>query len=326
MALIPGNSGTTTKAVDGLEGATSGAPVVFPSGFQGSQIPTTLADADFTMTAATNSVVVMTPTATRTITLPSTSIPANYSITVINRSASFSILVNSSGGGLVATVGLGQVTVLSTQASPTAAGHWSISTNGAVLQGGNSFGTGMTIGTNDNNSIAIRTNGSTKLAINADGAVTMGLSSGGPSASHIARLSSTTVGERGFKIQNTNASTGTGAVELSLWSEEVDGSATPVERVRLVGSLDAADTGGKFQIFTRNSGTLTEQFSVNRLGQVTIGPSGAATHTLNTNLETNGTASLTMTNGPGSLARNPIGYISIVINGTTRCIPYWAVS
>ena len=77
MSFIPGNTGVATKAVDGLEGATSGAPVVFPSGFQGSAVPTTLTDANTTLTITSNPVVVMTPTAIRTITLPSTSIPAN---------------------------------------------------------------------------------------------------------------------------------------------------------------------------------------------------------------------------------------------------------
>lgn len=173
MSLIPGQTGTSTKAVDGLEGPTSGSPVVFPSGFQGSAIPSTLADSDITLTNTSNTVMVMTPSEARIITLPSTSIPANYSITVINRSASFNITVNSSGGNLVAAVGLGQVTVLSTQASPTTAAHWSLSTNGAVLQGGNSFGSSMVLGTNNNFGVGFKTNGTIKGSFNAAGLLSL---------------------------------------------------------------------------------------------------------------------------------------------------------
>jgi len=174
MAIIPGNSGTSAKAVDGIEGPTAGTPVSFPSGFKGSLIPETVSDANLTMSISSPSVIVMNPTALRTVTLPSTSVPANYSVTVINRSASFGIEIRSSNATLITTVGLGQVTVLSTQATPTTGAHWSISTNGAVLQGGNSFGAAMRIGTNDAFGLELETNGVTNLAISSGGIVTVG--------------------------------------------------------------------------------------------------------------------------------------------------------
>jgi len=55
MSLIPGLTGSTAKATDGIEGATAGAPLVLPSGFQGpSQRPFSAADADLTMTVVTH--------------------------------------------------------------------------------------------------------------------------------------------------------------------------------------------------------------------------------------------------------------------------------
>ena len=134
MSLIPGATGSTAKAVDGIEGASSGAPVVLPSGFQGSSRPSTLADADITLTSASNPEMVMTPTATRTITLASTGVPANYVVRVINKATSFNILINSSAGNLVATVpGGSQATVMSNIASPTTAGNWNTNSYGDVF-------------------------------------------------------------------------------------------------------------------------------------------------------------------------------------------------
>jgi len=173
MAIIPGNTGTPARAVDGLEGPTAGSPVVFPSGLSGNFVPTALADANATLTSA-NSIVVMTPSANRVLTLPSSVPSAAFAITVINRSASFTIALNASGGGTVATVGLGEVTILSTITNPTTTAHWTISTNGAALQGGNSFGATMLLGTNDSFGLDFETNGTVKLGISAAGAVTLG--------------------------------------------------------------------------------------------------------------------------------------------------------
>jgi hypothetical protein len=213
MAIIPGNNGSPARAVDGLEGPTAGSPVPFPSGFTGSLVPSPLSDADATLTSA-NSIVVMTPTANRTLTLPSSVPSAAFSITVINRSPTFTIALNASGGGTVVTVGQGQATVLSTQTNPTTTAHWTISTNNAVLQGGNSFGAAMTIGTNDNFGLDFETNGVIRLGINAAGLATFnnGLTASG-TVTLPATVNYTGVGSivksgvGALTISNANAST-----------------------------------------------------------------------------------------------------------------------
>ena len=75
---------------------------------------------------------------------------------------------------MVATVGLGQVTVLSTQSAPTIAGHWSLSTNNGLLQGGNNFGATLTLGTADNFGLNIIANNVSVASATAAGSFTVG--------------------------------------------------------------------------------------------------------------------------------------------------------
>jgi hypothetical protein len=70
----------------------------------------------------------------------------------------------------------------------------------AIVNGGNSYGGDLTIGTNDAFGLNLETNGTTKLSINTAGTHTIGAASG--SGQHIARASSSTP----FAIDNTTAS------------------------------------------------------------------------------------------------------------------------
>lgn len=58
-------------------------------------------------------------------------------------------------------------------------------------------------------------------------------------------------------------------------------------------------------------------------GVWTIGAGTATTHVINTQLATNASDLLTLTNGPTGKAGNPVGYIQINVNGTNRVIPFW---
>jgi hypothetical protein len=180
MAFIPGQSSTSAKAIDGIEGPTAGSPVVLPSGFSGaSQKPFAASDANLTMTLATGGLVTMTPTTTRTITLPTTDIYIGYGVTVINLSASNTININASGGGSATSVAPGsQMTVYANANNPTTPGQWNVAYGTAILNGGNTAGAALTIGTNDNFGLNFETNGTINGSINSSGAWTLGAPSG----------------------------------------------------------------------------------------------------------------------------------------------------
>lgn len=68
----------------------------------------------------------------------------------------------------------------------------------------------------------------------------------------------------------------------------------------------------------------TVAVSVNASQAVTIGTGTATQHTFNTLLATNGAAVMTLNNGPAAAtAGNPVGWVQITINGTTRYQPFW---
>lgn len=75
---------------------------------------------------------------------------------------------------------------------------------GDINQNGNSFGTGVVIGSNDNNTLAFETNGATKQTIGTDGSQTYVTSSGSNAANTFSTITSThtaTPGQ-GFGVQN----------------------------------------------------------------------------------------------------------------------------
>src|SRR5690606_23921004 len=71
----------------------------------------------------------------------------------------------TAGNGISITNGAGSITIEST----VTGGSGGI---GDILQGGNSFGTTMTIGTNDNYALSFETNGSNRITIANTGEVT----------------------------------------------------------------------------------------------------------------------------------------------------------
>jgi hypothetical protein len=258
MSFSAGNSGNTAKAIDGIEGATSGAPVSLPSGYIGSPRPATLADANVTLIATSNPDMVMTPTVTRTITLASTSIPANYVVRIVNKSPSVTINVNASGGGLVAIVAGGsQMTVMSNIPSPTVPADWNT----------NSYGDAFGPGSSVDNAI-VRFDGTTgKLVQNSSATIddagrlsltdTLGnghiLSANGTSAQVIIGRKTSSQGFVFLGADSTNA--------LRMWSGGT-GSDTPV-----LGSII---------------------LDVTQSGAVTLGPSGfTGTHRANGAINTN---------------------------------------
>jgi len=87
----------------------------------------TLADADTALDAEAGRTVEQTPTADRTITLPSTNIGAGRQIAFFNLSADKWMILNASGGGFAYKVpGGGSVVLVAGQDAPTLPGHWKV--------------------------------------------------------------------------------------------------------------------------------------------------------------------------------------------------------
>lgn len=86
------------------------------------------ADTDTTLALTSKRIQIVTPTAARTYTLPTTGVKAGDSFMIINKAATttvFNVLINSSGGNLITTCAPGhyqEVTAL--QDTPTTAAHW----------------------------------------------------------------------------------------------------------------------------------------------------------------------------------------------------------
>lgn len=334
MALIPGSTGKSTKVVDGLEGPTAGSPAIFPSGFTGSLVPQSLADTNHTLTSSASAVII-TPTNNRVITLPSSVPSANYSITVINRSPTFTVAINASAGGTVATLGLGQITIVSTQINPTTTAHWFISTNGAVLHNGNSLGGALVLGTNDNFDLSFKTNNATRMTLSTNGnlaisAITNQISLGvtnittisaqAPSASRIYTIPDATTNANFIMSNGTNTIAGTltlpatvnytgagsviksGAHALTLTTSNTTNATFPS------GTITLADLGSA-QIFTGDktfSGVLTLPATVNYTGAGSI--------------VKNGTHALTLTTSNTTNVTFPSGTITLVDLSTTQTI------
>jgi len=91
--------------------------------------------------------------------------------------------------------------------------------------------------------------------------------------------------------------------------------------------------GGEIQLFAGSHATAPNEIrflnnntlngSIDGNGLWAIGTGTSTTHRLNTQLGTNASDTLTLTNGPAGKAGNPAVYIQININGTNRVIPAW---
>ena len=65
--------------------------------------------------------------------------------------------------------------------------------------------------------------------------------------------------------------------------------------------------------------TASQTFS----GVVTIGIGNTAKHSLNTATSAAGIGLGTISNMPAGVSGNPAGFVSIMINGASRVIPFW---
>lgn len=138
----------------------------------------------------------------------------------------------------------------------------------AILQGGNSLGTALLLGTNDNFGVNIETNGTIKLAVSAAGAATIGATTGTTTTPHTisSYTNAFTYGNTSLTINNRNSSN---AVTIGMASS---------------GSLNALwYSSASFPFAVANPAGADLVF-VSSTGAATIGPSGfTGTQTLRGN-------------------------------------------
>lgn len=201
------------------------------------------------------------------------------------------------------------------------------SSNQAIVQGGNTLGAAMTIGTNDNFGLNLETNGTTKLTVGTDSSLYMtgaGSSFTGPSGYPY-------IGSKQSNVILSNAGN-TGAFMCNgLYFDGTNWRhSTSVTAGALFQTLGNTASGNNaFAFYSTNSfghaadatATLTTIVSATHAGAVTLGPAaGGVTHRLNINTSTTATSGATST-----LPAQARGYITININGTDRKIPYYDV-
>lgn len=87
--------------------------------------------------------------------------------------------------------------------------------------------------------------------------------------------------------------------------------------------VDNSDSD-KFKISGSNALGSSDYVTITTAGLITLGTGTATQHALNTQLATNGAQNATLTNLPAAAtAGNPVGWVQITINGTTRYMPFW---
>lgn len=86
------------------------------------------------------------------------------------------------------------------------------------------------------------------------------------------------------------------------------------------GSTVGIDASGNMLVQQLEALALT----IDGVNGVTIGATSTTTqHKLNTATSAPAAGALTLLNGPTDTSGNPTGYVSIVVNGTSRVIPFW---
>ncbi len=135
MSFIPGNIGQPAIAPAGITG-TAAAPLSLPSGFTGTgQTASVLPDADKVLLATDNLRVVMAPTATRNVVLPSSGIAQGMQVTVSNNSSTsiLNVRVTNVGGTIVKVVPANSyMTFVALIATPSLGGDWSVVEGGDI--------------------------------------------------------------------------------------------------------------------------------------------------------------------------------------------------
>ena len=90
---------------------------------------------DVVLTAASNRFQVVTPTANRIFTLPSTGIKAGDTFTVVCNSSSYKITLNASGGAAIMDIIGGKLSATALQDVPTLPAHWRITAGADPVKG-----------------------------------------------------------------------------------------------------------------------------------------------------------------------------------------------
>jgi hypothetical protein len=201
------------------------------------------------------------------------------------------------------------------------------SSNQAIVQGGNTLGAAMTIGTNDNFGVNIETNGTTKLTVDTSGSLYMTAAG----SSFTQTVSYPYIGSQTANLMMTNGGI-TGALlsngmyfEGGTWKHSTANTAGSVLTV----SGATATGNSAFSLSTTTSvshsagstATLQEVIRCTNAGAWTLGAASTTpTHRLNTATSTTATSGATST-----LPAQARGYITINVNGTDRKIPYYDV-
>jgi len=122
-----------------------------------------------------------------------------------------------------------------------------------------------------------------------------------------------------MSIRYTNAAATGAAVSRISHTPRNNGNTTSTDCVRMNLYKVAGNDGGEFELQTATSGgTLTNGIFVDSSQQVTLGTGTAGVHRINTSVATGASA------GADTLPANPVGFVVININGTSRKIPYYA--
>lgn len=167
-------------------------------------------------------------------------------------------------------------------------------TNQAIVQGGNTFGAAMTIGTNDNFGVNIETNGTTKLSVGNDGNITLGVTSSsivnGPPLRVFAPINGVQTGtadtNKGLML-NVNAYISAYASAL----EPRNNASSTLGGAALLINARTSDSGNAFRFLSNliaDSNTTEAQVigSATHAGAWTLGPAGQnVVNTINNRLK-----------------------------------------
>ncbi len=120
-------------------------------------------------------------------------------------------------------------------------------------------------------------------------------------------------------IHNAASTGNIAGVQIGFQSNAGSGDPGDIE---LTGGASTGGHAGGNVVMAGGAGSTAGNIQLNSasvIGAIATTPQ----HSLNTATSTNASGILTLTNAPAGVSGNPAGYISIVINGTLRVIPFW---